>query len=140
MNFRHLYRVETLDTRFAPRTDNTPLPHTTPSKWRTPEFYFYYLCSLTIPILMVKTVYDVSLPEHPQYKHYEHLLSDGWIPGRKVDNSDSQYAGFRDQVPVLVAVMGAHLLLRRAYDYYYHRLTRSVDDDDGKVYIFSYLI
>ena len=122
MNFRHLYRVETLDTRFAPRADS-PLPSTSPSKWRTPEYYFYYLCFLIIPFFMVKTVYDVSVPEHPQYKHYESLLSEGWIPGRKVDNSDSQFAGFRDQVPILVVVVVAHLLLRRVYEY----VTTSVD-------------
>lgn len=36
------------------------IPNTQPSKWRTKEFYFYYLCFLTIPIFMVKSVYDVS--------------------------------------------------------------------------------
>jgi len=31
-----------------------------PSRWNTKEFYFYYLCFLTIPFFMVKSVYDVS--------------------------------------------------------------------------------
>lgn len=38
----------------------TPLPEVQPSRWQTPEFYFYYFCFLTIPFLMVKAVYDVS--------------------------------------------------------------------------------
>lgn len=36
------------------------LPGVRPSKWNTMEFYFYYLCFLTIPFFMVKSVYDVS--------------------------------------------------------------------------------
>ena len=36
------------------------LPGVQPSRWKTPEFSFYYLCFLTIPFFMVKSVYDVS--------------------------------------------------------------------------------
>lgn len=79
---KKLYSLDTLDTRFS-NTSRTPpraagekgiaeakssaqeatqasLPGVQPSKWRTPEFYFYYFCFLTIPLLMVKAVYDVS--------------------------------------------------------------------------------
>ncbi|KAK5132945.1 hypothetical protein LTR08_008308 [Meristemomyces frigidus] len=118
MNLGHLFRVETLDTRFCPRTPDTPLPHTQPSRWRTREYYLYYLCFLTVPILMFKAVYDVSQPSHPNYATYEHLLEPGWIPGRKVDNSDSQYSSFRNQVPTMLAIVGSHLLLRRVYEYF----------------------
>ncbi|KAK4967017.1 hypothetical protein LTR28_003036, partial [Elasticomyces elasticus] len=31
-----------------------------PSKWRTPEFYVYYFCFLTIVPFMFKAVYDIS--------------------------------------------------------------------------------
>lgn len=34
------------------------------------------------------------------------------------DNSDMQYATFRDNIPYLVCLLVAHPLLRRAYDYY----------------------
>lgn len=110
-----LYKVETLDTRFASKTGQRS-PDAQPSKWNTPEYYFYYLCFLTIPFLMVKSVYDVSGPWHPSYKNYEHLLEPGWIPGRKVDNSDAQYRSFRDNIPYMALVVILHPLLRKAYE------------------------
>ena len=57
-----------------------------------------------------------SLASHPNYKNYEHLLSPGWIPGRKVDNSDSQYSGFRDNVPYLFGLVLVHPFLRKIYN------------------------
>lgn len=53
---------------------------------------------------------------HPNYSNYEHLLSPGWIPGRKVDNSDQQYSGFRDNIPYMFLLLIFHPLLRRAYN------------------------
>jgi len=84
--FERLYSLDTLDTRF---TTSAKTPHklaadpsiaegkppaqttlqagsnerpirTHPSLWNTTEFYVYYLFFLTIPIFMVKAVYDVS--------------------------------------------------------------------------------
>jgi hypothetical protein len=110
-----LYRAETLDTRFASKSGQR-LPDAQPSKWNTPEYYLYYLCFLTIPFLMVKSVYDVSGPWHASYKQYEHLLEPGWIPGRKVDNSDAQYRGFRENIPYMAMVVVLHPILRRVYE------------------------
>ena len=53
---------------------------------------------------------------HPNYPNFENLLSPGWIPGRKVDNSDQQYASFRDNVPYLFLVLILHPLLRRLFN------------------------
>ena len=106
---RRLYKLETLDSRFASKTGE-------PSKWRTPEYYLYYLFFLTIPILMVKAVYDVSGPWHPSYQHYANLLEPGWIPGRMVDNSDAQYRSFRDNIPYMAVLVVVHPLLRRVYE------------------------
>lgn len=53
---------------------------------------------------------------HPEYPKFSHLLSPGWIPGRPVDNSDQQYASFRDNVPYLFIVMALHPLSRRLFD------------------------
>ncbi|KAL8765731.1 MAG: hypothetical protein Q9209_007296 [Squamulea sp. 1 TL-2023] len=53
---------------------------------------------------------------HPSYSKYEHLLSPGWIPGRKVDNSDQQYSGFRDNIPYMFLLLVFHPLLRRLYE------------------------
>ena len=75
---------------------------------------------------MFKAVYDVSKPSHPGYIKYGHLLSDGWIPGRKVDNSDDQYRGFRDNIPYMALLLVVHPLLRRVYD-------RIAGEQDGKV-------
>ncbi|KAF2717651.1 MBOAT-domain-containing protein [Polychaeton citri CBS 116435] len=111
-----LFQVETLDTRFGTKTGGQPLPNARPSKWNSPEYYFYYLCFLTIPFFMFKSVYDVSQPSHPNYAGYERLLDDGWIPGRKVDNSDAQYSGFRDNVPYLALLLIVHPLLRKGYE------------------------
>lgn len=80
----------------------------------TAEYYIYYAAFLTIPIFMFKSVYDVSQPSHPGYKKLEPLLEPGWIPGRKVDNSDSQYSGFRENIPYMALVLILHPLLRRA--------------------------
>ncbi|KAK3677298.1 glycerol transporter [Recurvomyces mirabilis] len=116
MRLLDMYKVETLDTRFASKNPGEPLPNAQPSKWRTPEYYFYYACFLTIPVFMFKAVYDVSQPSHPGYKKFETLLSDGWIPGRKVDNSDEQYQGFRNNIPYMALLLVAHPLLRQVYD------------------------
>lgn len=53
---------------------------------------------------------------HSNYKNFEGLLSPGWIPGRKVDNSDQQYSGFRDNIPHLLILVVVHPLLRKAWD------------------------
>ena len=53
---------------------------------------------------------------HPNYQNFADLLSSGWIPGRRVDNSDAQYAGFRDNIPYLFLLVILHPLLRKAYE------------------------
>lgn len=115
MRLKDLYKVETLDTRFGPK-DSAPIPGAQPSKWNTPEYYVYYLFFLTIPAMMFKSVYGVSKPEHPGYTRFEALLSPGWIPGRKVDNSDLQYKGFRDNIPYMALLLILHPLLRKTFE------------------------
>ncbi|KAI7618385.1 glycerol:H+ symporter-like protein [Hortaea werneckii] len=115
MNLLQLFRVETLDARFVSKSSQ-PLPGTQASKWKTWEYYAYALAFATIPFFMFKSVYDVSQPNHPSYKQYGHLLEDGWVPGRKVDNSDAQYRSFRDNIPYMGMVLVAHPLLRRVYE------------------------
>ena len=137
--FRQLYSLDTLDTRFttsastplkaasedsAKKTESTEgkrqseLPAgASPSRWNTPEFYFYALVFVFCVPQMYKAVWDVSQPSHPNWSKYSELLSDGWLFGRKVDNSDSQYAGFRDNVPYLAVVLVLHPILRRVSEY-----------------------
>ncbi|OJI98623.1 hypothetical protein ASPVEDRAFT_80262 [Aspergillus versicolor CBS 583.65] len=136
--FRRLYSLDTLDTRFTVPA-NTPIKAAaedtrsgpakdarsnavasgaSPSKWGTLEFYVYYVVFLIAVPLMFKTVVGVSQESHPTYPTYSHLLSQGWIPGRKVDNSDAQYSGFRDNIPYLLVLLVAHPCLRRLYEYF----------------------
>ncbi|KAL8635512.1 MAG: hypothetical protein Q9228_007001, partial [Teloschistes exilis] len=98
------------------RGDSTRRQDAQPSNWSTPEFFFYYLVLVVAISLMFKSVYDVSIPSHPNYPKYEHLLSPGWILGRKVDNSDQQYSGFRDNIPYMALLLAFHPLLRRLYE------------------------
>ena len=54
---------------------------------------------------------------HPNYKSYQHRLSEGWIFGRKVDNSDSQYAGIRNKLFILVLVLIGQMLVTNVLSY-----------------------
>jgi hypothetical protein len=92
--FRQLYSLDTLDTRFIiPATsppkealeeaqldskgtlsiqderlnDRKMAENASPSKWRTPEFSFYFVVIAICLPLMVKCVYDVS---QGQFKSY----------------------------------------------------------------------
>ena len=52
--------------------------------------------------------------KHSEYANYAHLLSEGsWIFGGrwKLDNTDRQYAGFRNNFPVLAVVLVVYLCL-----------------------------
>ena len=64
-----------------------------------------------VPKQLIKVV-----ASHPEYPKYEGLLSSGLIPGRKVDNSDGQYSGFRDNVPYLLLLLVLHPILRGLYE------------------------
>ncbi|KAL8681943.1 MAG: hypothetical protein Q9186_001951 [Xanthomendoza sp. 1 TL-2023] len=86
------------------------------SRWATLEFLLYYIVIGAAVPLMIKSVYDISIPSHPNYPKYEHLLSPGWILGRKVDNSDQQYSGFRDNIPYMFLLLVFHPVLRRLYE------------------------
>lgn len=146
---RRLYSLETLDTRFTSSRskDSGAAQHPTisvngtrnsVSLWATTEFYVYYVIFLVAIPLMFKAANEVSnrefvdycsllrnlsliwdLASHSNYSKFEPLLSTGWIVGRKVDNSDSQYASFRDNIPYMLILLILHPLLRRIYGYFY---------------------
>ncbi|KAI1772640.1 MBOAT-domain-containing protein [Hypoxylon cercidicola] len=133
---RATYDLDTLDTRF---TNSSSTPYKTviearndataskeraakwnskgqPSRWNTPEFYLYYLVILLVVPYMFWVAYEVSSPTDPKYKKYERLLRPGWIPGRMIDASDSQYYTFRSNIPYMAALLLLHPLLRRVYN------------------------
>ncbi|KAI5861482.1 MBOAT-domain-containing protein [Durotheca rogersii] len=133
--FRATYDLDTLDTRF---TNSSSTPYSAviearndpasskeraakwsgqaqPSKWHTPEFIFYRVFMLCVLPYMFWIAYDASRTTDPKYAKYEHLLAPGWIPGRKIDTSDSQYHTFRSNLPYMAALLVLHPLLRRLY-------------------------
>ncbi|KAG8625457.1 hypothetical protein KVT40_007208 [Elsinoe batatas] len=132
--FKAIYSLDTLDTRLTtsstspPRLKQdqdkvltskidlgSPLPDAQPSKWMTPELISYVvIVAIAVP-LMIKAMYDASQPESPDWDKVSKHLSPGWIPGRQVDNSDAQYAMFRDHIPYMAALLIAQPLLRRLY-------------------------
>ncbi|OBZ86503.1 Glycerol uptake protein 1 [Choanephora cucurbitarum] len=64
---------------------------------------------------MLYTTYQLSQEVHPNYYLYSNLLSEGWLWGRKVDNSDMQYAQFRNHLPHLTALVSLWLCIRYLY-------------------------
>ena len=116
---------------------------TSQPRWKSPEFIYHGIVVFVAVPLMFKTAYDVSkrkdafvfqtalqtdvvrIASHQNYNKFAPLLSPGWIPRRKVDNSDQQYATFRDNVPYLFIVMILHPLLRKFFDFFYNENSSS---------------
>lgn len=92
-------------------------------KWKTLEFFLYYIAAVIFVPWMFKVAYDMSNESHPNFDKYRHLLWPGWIFGRKVDNSDRQYANFRNNLPILFAVLLLHFVLRRAFNVVFIRVS-----------------
>ncbi|KAI1104593.1 MBOAT-domain-containing protein [Jackrogersella minutella] len=134
--FSKIYTLDTLDTRFT-ITSTTPYKAVieerkdavaskeraakwrsqgNPSRWNTLEFYLYYVYLGFIIPCMFYIAYNASRTTDPKYKRYEYLLTEGWIPGRKIDASDAQYRTFRNNIPYMTALLIFHPLLRRAYN------------------------
>lgn len=117
-SFLKFFSLETLDTRLFPPADITrrrqiitkanPKP-----KWSTLEFKFYMVVFAVMVPLMYKTAMDASNETNPNYPKFEHLLSQGWMLGRKVDNSDQQYRFFRDNFWFLWTLVAGHVALRK---------------------------
>ncbi|KAF9875879.1 glycerol: h+ symporter [Colletotrichum karsti] len=133
---RSIYDLDNLDTRF---TNSSSVPYKTviearsdpalgkessskirarsqPSKWNTPEYWVYVIYIAGIVPYMFWVAYDVSKPADYRYHNYEHFLSDGWIPGRKIDVSDSQYHTFRQNLPYMALLLTFHPLLRKLWN------------------------
>ncbi|KAG9003064.1 glycerol transporter [Tulasnella sp. 427] len=103
--------VET-PTSSKPRFDMPPRP---PPRWKTPEFIFYLFAFIIVIPLLIKIPVDLSQPTHPNYVRYFRRLSQGWIGGRQVDNSDRQYRSFRDNIPSLSLLAVGHLIASKLY-------------------------
>lgn len=113
----NFFSLETLDARLFPQDEakkkqvmNRANPK---SRWSTLEFRFYMVVFLVMVPLMYKTAMDASNETNPNYPRFEHLLSQGWMFGRKVDNSDQQYSFFRNNYWLLWTLVASHVGLRR---------------------------
>lgn len=95
-----------------------------PSRWFSLEFCLYWLILAYSLKLVIGSAVGLSQVDHPNYARFKHKLSAGWILGRKIDNSDSQYRRFRLGLAQLVLLaigylglskLSKTLLLRRAH-------------------------
>lgn len=77
---------------------------------------------------MYKTAMDASNETNSNYPKFERLLSQGWMFGRKVDNSDQQYKFFRDNFWLLLALVVAHSSIRKGVNFILPTLQRSQFD------------
>lgn len=57
---------------------------------------------------------DLYVESHPAFPIYSSKLERGWLFGLKADNSDIQYASFRNNIPILVAVLAIHVVVSLA--------------------------
>ncbi|SCU80547.1 LAME_0B03664g1_1 [Lachancea meyersii CBS 8951] len=116
-NLGSFFSLKALDSRLDPGTDQKRIQKAnlgaTKSRWNTLEFKLYYVAFAVIVPMMVKAAMSATNEQNPNFPRIEPLLSQGWIGGRKVDNSDSQYRFFRDNLPLLLGLAVLHVLLKK---------------------------
>ncbi|ODV61416.1 O-acyltransferase [Ascoidea rubescens DSM 1968] len=121
--FSDLFVLLSADSRLSPSIVQSVkkqkiIATSTPSRWNTLEFKFYYLVVVVAVSYMFATAIKISRADNQNYIYYQNLLSDGWIFGRKVDNSDSQYRFFRDNFWLLSILAVSHLCLRIVFQFF----------------------
>ncbi|CAH2355542.1 membrane-bound O-acyltransferase Gup1p [[Candida] railenensis] len=130
---RNFFSLETLDTRLhAPssieRKNAIIAKANIQSKWNTLEYKIYGIIFVIAVPLMAKTAIEASNENNPNYPKFKHLLSQGWLFGREVDNSDTQYKFFRDNLPMLGGMILIHFACRQAATSVYPALKRTKFD------------
>jgi protein-cysteine N-palmitoyltransferase HHAT len=96
---------EGLITTISSNTPSSLSSYPTKSLWNTPEFYFYYIyvgCSL---YYWLHRAFRFSRSDTDFYTTYASTLSEGWLFGLKLDDTDVQYRGFRKNLPKLGLVL-----------------------------------
>ncbi|KAG0705833.1 MBOAT, membrane-bound O-acyltransferase family-domain-containing protein [Suillus ampliporus] len=125
----------TVDIPTSSRIQNEPRP---PPRWKTPEFVFYYVAALFVIPLMAWVPIHLSSPLHPNYPYYHHRLSAGWMFGREVDNSDTQYRSFRNNIPSLSFLVLIFIALKYIYTRFALRSASSIPPD--KFYLIPFFL
>ncbi|WPK27262.1 hypothetical protein PUMCH_004640 [Australozyma saopauloensis] len=112
------FALETLDARLCPARD--PARHKAivakahpVVRWNTWEFKFYMVVFIVVVPMMFKTAMNALNETNANYSKFLLLLSDGWMFGRKVDNSDIQYLFLRDNFWLIWGLLVGHTVLRR---------------------------
>lgn len=102
------------------------------ARWQTLEFKIYAIVACIVLPIMAWIPISLSLPSNPNYHLFEPRLSPGWIPFRKVDNSDAQYRGFRNNFWLLTILANAYLFIK----FIWINLARSPPDNN--LYLLRY--
>ncbi|KAF8071525.1 MBOAT, membrane-bound O-acyltransferase family-domain-containing protein [Lyophyllum atratum] len=88
-------------------------PETKPkARWKTLEFRVYTAVACVVLPIMAWIPISLSTSSNPNYALFQGRLSPGWIPFRKVDNSDAQYRGFRNNFWLLTLLASAYLTIK----------------------------
>ncbi|KAG2073070.1 MBOAT-domain-containing protein [Suillus decipiens] len=125
----------TVDTPASSRVPNESYP---PPRWKTPEFIFYYVVALfAIPFMVWVPIY-LSSPSRPNYPYYQYKLSPGWMFGREVDNSDTQYRSFRNNILSLSSLVLIFIALKYIYTQSAFRSASSIPSD--KLYLIPFFL
>ncbi|ODV91558.1 hypothetical protein CANCADRAFT_123 [Tortispora caseinolytica NRRL Y-17796] len=109
-----LFSVESLDDELIPENEKLQLikSQAKPSRWKSYEFYFYYLVFLLAVPQMFIIARRATGPHNETYMYIDQRLIDGWFFGMRFDNSDTQYRAFRGNFPALAIVMALHQAAR----------------------------
>lgn len=133
--------LEALDYRLGPSKDpkhrQQIIKSATPSRWNTLEFRIYYVCFAIVVPLMIRAGMTASNETNPNYPIYQGILSKGWIFGRKVDNSDSQYRFFRDNLVQIAALLILHCGSRHLVNCIHRTSRTSFDLICGLIFLFA---
>ncbi|GAA5985144.1 hypothetical protein JCM10908_002541 [Rhodotorula pacifica] len=115
----------------VPTPSAPPAAHTqlqvNKSRWRTKEFYVYYLVFVLVVPQMWWIAHKATDITNKHYLAYAGRLRDGWLFGMKVDVSDHQYYLFRANLPLLTLLMLAHVALSHAFRHLSRRFNSSLN-------------
>ncbi|TPX36201.1 hypothetical protein SmJEL517_g01496 [Synchytrium microbalum] len=84
------------------------------SRWQTPEMILYILIILVAYLFfMIPIPIALSQENSKTYPSYMHRLKPGWIFGRQVDDSDTQYRAFRSHIFQATSIAILHVSISR---------------------------
>ncbi|EJS41472.1 gup2p [Saccharomyces arboricola H-6] len=110
--------------------------NTSRSLWNTWEFRVYYLAFIAVLPLMLRAALATSSKSNPNYYKFSGLLAQGWILGRKLDNSDAQYRFFRSNLFLLAILILLQIVLRKIFVRFSKCSKKNFDFACGLVFIF----